>query len=238
MSTSAATKRKIVIDEFQNFDYPNLALGQEIAKIQGSPGNYLFEVITAGSIQGQDLEQDQGKGDNNESLRPTVLASMPTKFRKTVYLIRGNYVYIEPINDGNKVKYEIIRILAKDHIKRLYQENLWPQEFSSAIDPKSIKQSSYDNALTAVDIGDQSESDESEYDEYVDQIMGGNPNNRRVYVEKQEDSSEEYEDSSEEEDSSDDEEDDDDRDKENDETELVDKIEEFEIDRRKRLLSR
>lgn len=83
------------------------------------------------------------------------LVSMPTKFRKSVWIKRGNYesvsngtahfvvnmlivviiilnvlitgdyVIIEPIAEGHKVQAEIVHILYPMQIKSLKQENLW-----------------------------------------------------------------------------------------------------------------
>jgi hypothetical protein len=38
---------------------------------------------------------------------------MPNKFRKNVWVKRGNYCIVEPIEEGDKVKAEIVRILYK-----------------------------------------------------------------------------------------------------------------------------
>lgn len=58
------------------------------------------------------------------------LASMPHKFRKHVWIKRGDYVVTEPIPEGNKVRAEIVRILMKDHIRHIMTNNMWPAAFS------------------------------------------------------------------------------------------------------------
>ena len=45
--------------------------------------------------------------------KTTYLVSMPNKFRKNVWVKRGNYCIVEPIEEGDKVKAEIVRILYK-----------------------------------------------------------------------------------------------------------------------------
>jgi probable RNA-binding protein EIF1AD len=50
---------------------------------------------------------------------------MPVKFRKSVWTKRGDYVIIEPIEEGNKVKAEIIHILTKEHIKYIKSQGAW-----------------------------------------------------------------------------------------------------------------
>ena len=54
------------------------------------------------------------------------LVSMPTKFRKNVWIKRGDYCIVEPIEEGDKVKAEIVRILYKDQIRFIKSENSWP----------------------------------------------------------------------------------------------------------------
>ena len=56
----------------------------------------------------------------------TFLVSMPTKFRKTVWIRRDNFVMIEPIEEGDKVKGEIVNILVnKDQIKHIKDNGMW-----------------------------------------------------------------------------------------------------------------
>merc|ERR1712157_645653 len=157
---SKATKRKHVIEEFNEFEYPEIH--QVIAKIHGTRGNYLFEVETVEEAEklaesGASLNKNNTTATNNESIIDASplgmvkssnvtnanlpLASMPTKFRETIWIMRGMYVYLEPIDDGssnNKVKFEISRILNPKHIKKLYLEDLWPKVFTDAVDSKTI----------------------------------------------------------------------------------------------------
>lgn len=57
-----------------------------------------------------EVESSDGS-DNN------FLVSMPNKFRKNVWIKRGNFVLVEEICEGSRVKGEIIRILTTDHQK-------------------------------------------------------------------------------------------------------------------------
>ena len=41
---------------------------------------------------------------------------MPNKFRKSVWVRRGDFVVVEPIPEGDKVKAEIARVLYKDQV--------------------------------------------------------------------------------------------------------------------------
>ncbi|XP_068596139.1 probable RNA-binding protein EIF1AD [Brachionichthys hirsutus] len=105
---SQATKRKHVVKEgFGDFVTPTE--NQQIVKVIGSRGNNLHETMTA-----------QGE---------TFLVSMPTKFRKNIWIKRGNYVIVDPIEEGEKVKAEISSILDKDHIQYLQKQQIWPEGF-------------------------------------------------------------------------------------------------------------
>ncbi|XP_030595401.1 putative RNA-binding protein EIF1AD [Archocentrus centrarchus] len=105
---SQATKRKHVVKEVLG-DFVTPTENQQIVKVTGSRGNNLHDVVTA-----------QGE---------TFLVSMPTKFRKNIWIKRGDYVIVDPIEEGEKVKAEISFILYKDHIQYLQKQNLWPEGF-------------------------------------------------------------------------------------------------------------
>jgi len=64
----------------------------------------------------------------------TFLVSMPTKFRKNVWIKRGDFVVVKPIEEGDKVKAEILTILYKEQIKYIKAENQWPEGFESKIE--------------------------------------------------------------------------------------------------------
>ena len=64
---------------------------------------------------------------------------MPHKFRKHVWIKRGNYVVTEPIPEGNKVRAEIVRILMKDHIRHIRASNMWPATFSELSEEEKDK---------------------------------------------------------------------------------------------------
>ncbi|XP_060711450.1 probable RNA-binding protein EIF1AD [Hemiscyllium ocellatum] len=105
---SQATKRKHVVKEVLG-DYEPPSEIQQIVRVLGSPGNNLHEVETA-------------QGDR-------FLASMPTKFRKNIWIKRGDFLIVDPIQEGEKVKAEINSILYKEHIKQFRKDGLWPASF-------------------------------------------------------------------------------------------------------------
>lgn len=106
---SQATKRKHVVKEVLG-DFVTPSENQQIVKVIGSRGNNLHEIVTA-------------HGDS-------FLVSMPTKFRKNIWIKRGDFVIVDPIEEGEKVKAEISFILYKDHIQYLQKQQLWPEGFT------------------------------------------------------------------------------------------------------------
>lgn len=107
---SRVNKRKHVQREVEadTFDVPKE--NQQIVRIVASKGNNLHEV-------------EPVEGEN-------YLVSMPTKFRRNVWIKRGDFVLVEPIEEGDKVKAEIVRILSPEHVKVFTQEGVWPKKFT------------------------------------------------------------------------------------------------------------
>lgn len=70
-----------------------------------------------------------GKGNNLHEVETAegekYLVSMPTKFRKNVWIKRGDYVLIQPIQEGEKVKAEILAILYGSQIKYIQSQEKW-----------------------------------------------------------------------------------------------------------------
>jgi len=111
---SQATKKKHVAKEvLDEFCLPEGE--QRIVQILAGKGNNLHQVLDPKETK------DDG-GDDGQKY----LVSMPTKFRKNVWIKRGDYVIVEPIAEGDKVRAEIVRILYKEQIKHIKKENLWP----------------------------------------------------------------------------------------------------------------
>nr|XP_046151882.1 probable RNA-binding protein EIF1AD isoform X2 [Oncorhynchus gorbuscha] len=107
---SQATKRKHVVKEQTLDDYVTPTENQQIVRVLGSRGNNLHEAVTA---QGENF-----------------LISMPPKFRKNLWIKRGDYVIVDPIEEGEKVRGEISFILYRDHIQHLQKLTLWPEAFT------------------------------------------------------------------------------------------------------------
>lgn len=106
---SKATKRKYVRREAVE-DEVKPTEDQMIVKVTCGRGNNLHEVETCEGSK--------------------FLVSMPTKFRKSVWIKRGDFVVVEPIAEGVKVKAEIVHILYSMQIKSLKEQDMWPTGFS------------------------------------------------------------------------------------------------------------
>lgn len=57
---------------------------------------------------------------------------------------QGDFVIVETIEEGNKVKAEIVQILAKDNIRYLKNESAWPKEFEVTESSESTAKSDND----------------------------------------------------------------------------------------------
>lgn len=107
---SKATKRKHVLIEVLQDDFSPPTDQQQIVKVLCSRGNNLHEVQDSNGV--------------------TFLISMPVKFRKNVWVKRGDYIIIESIEEGDKVKGEMVRPLTTEHIKYFKKDGVWPNGFN------------------------------------------------------------------------------------------------------------
>ncbi|XP_020509024.1 probable RNA-binding protein EIF1AD [Labrus bergylta] len=165
---SQATKRKHVVKEVLG-DFVTPTETQTIVKIISSRGNNLHESVTA---QGESF-----------------LVSMPTKFRKNLWIKRGDYVIVDPIEEGEKVKAEISFILYKDHIQYLQQQQLWPEGFKEELSERDVtnKQQEKDDEK-----GQEEEDSNSEEDDDSDLFVNTNRCNYQ-YIESEEEDEESQE---------------------------------------------
>lgn len=126
---SKVTKRKHVMKEMQTDDFDPPGPSQQIVRILGSRGNNLHEVESADTtppVNGNTANEGEAELNSDR-----FLVSMPTKFRKNVWVKRGDFVIVEPIDEGDKVKAEIVRILTQQHIKEFTKDGIWPEKFTS-----------------------------------------------------------------------------------------------------------
>lgn len=111
---SRVARQKHIMRERWTDDYSLPKENQSIVRIMRSKGNNLHEV-------------ESGATDSSEE---TFLVSMPPKFRRNMWVKRGDYVLVEPIVEGDKVKAEIVQVLTPEHIKEYTKANIWPQKFT------------------------------------------------------------------------------------------------------------
>ncbi|CAL7936951.1 unnamed protein product [Xylocopa violacea] len=104
---SKTTRLKHVVKEIEDMSLPTES--QSIVRIIDSRGNNLHEV--------------------EDPIGTQYLVSMPPKFRKNIWVKRGDFVLVEPIPQGDKVKAEIVKILTREHKKWYRAQNCWPKEF-------------------------------------------------------------------------------------------------------------
>lgn len=166
---SQATKRKHVVKEVLG-DFVTPTENQQIVKVIASRGNNLHEALTA---QGESF-----------------LVSMPTKFRKNIWIKRGDYVIVDPIEEGEKVKAEISFILYKDHVQYLQKQQLWPQGFAVEPDKTDKEQLKEEETLDK----DAKETSDSEEDDESDLFVNTNRCNYQYSESDEEEEDDEVED--------------------------------------------
>ncbi|XP_026991117.2 probable RNA-binding protein EIF1AD [Tachysurus fulvidraco] len=162
-----ATIRKHVVRKFlENYITPNEK--QQIMKISGTNGNNLHKAVT----------------ESGESF----LLSMPKKFRKIFWIKRGDFVIVDPIEEGDKVKGEISFILYTDHIHYLRKLGIWPKEFEAGgVGGQLQEEAQKDECKTKEQDEEENDCDNSESDNELDLFV--NTNRATVwYSESDEDS--------------------------------------------------
>ncbi|CAB3397299.1 unnamed protein product [Caenorhabditis bovis] len=107
---SVASKRRFITNKVESEMYiPND--GDIIAQVTQSRGNNLHEII--------------------DETGDTYVVSMPSKFRKAVWIRRGQFVVIRPIDEGDKVKGEIEHVLDEENVLYIRELQKWPSRFES-----------------------------------------------------------------------------------------------------------
>ncbi|KAM3965929.1 putative RNA-binding protein EIF1AD [Aphomia sociella] len=107
---SKVTRRKHVMNEAMWDDYALPHENHRIVRILKSGANNLLKVTTP---EGEEY-----------------LVSMPTKFRKNIWVKKGDYLVVEPIAEGVKVKAEMVKVMNKISRKYYEENNVWPKQFN------------------------------------------------------------------------------------------------------------
>lgn len=160
---SQATKRKHVVKEVLG-EHMVPSDQQQIVRVLRTPGNNLHEVETA---QGQRF-----------------LVSMPSKYRKNIWIKRGDFLIVDPIEEGEKVKAEISFVLCKDHVRALKKDGLWPEAFEVAEKHNNRSRPTQPELPAEPQSSGEESSSEDDSDLFVN-------TNRRQYHESEEESEEE-----------------------------------------------
>ena len=167
---SSSTKKKHVMAEvLGEFELPKE--NESIVRILGGRGNNLH------------LVEDAFGGEQ-------FLVSMPKKFRRSVWVKRGDFVMVSPIEEGDKVKAEIVRVLYKEQIKYIKEEGSWPAGFNEEEEKAGGEKEKLEEA--AEKNSSDSEEEEDDSDLFV------NTNRPNVTYEESEESTDESEEESDE----------------------------------------
>ncbi|KAI6654982.1 RNA-binding protein EIF1AD-like [Oopsacas minuta] len=105
-----------------------------------------------------------------------VLVSMPKKFRVNVYVKRGNFVILEPILEGVKVRFEVVNILYPEQIQYIQEYGAWPVEFKQE-EPVKLKCENDKSGYSDVYASIESDGSTSEDDEISCDNMGDDKDN-------------------------------------------------------------
>ncbi|GKY96976.1 hypothetical protein MPSEU_000656500 [Mayamaea pseudoterrestris] len=151
--------RKHLTDSVMN-DLPIPQADERIAKVVATRGGNQFDILLSLSAQ------------DDASARKSRLCILPTKFRKLVFIKRGDFVIVET-SVGNDAAVEeeadkeggvrciVKHILYKDQIKHLKAKELWPihdAEFNEETPAAALPGSSNDATQSPMDSNERSES--------------------------------------------------------------------------------
>ena len=115
-----AYRKSVLEDVLNNYPVPDLSKGETLARVVAPRGGNLMEVLCADGAEG--------------------LAMLPTKFRKLIWVKRGDMVIVSgasgdiETHEGASaaVKYMVIHVLYEDQIKHIKKEGLWPERFDTS----------------------------------------------------------------------------------------------------------
>lgn len=140
--------RKHVTDSVLH-QYPEPSLGEQIAQVLGSRGGNVLEILVPVAAE----EKTSNSTTNSTS---SELAILPTKFRKLIWVKRGDYVIVggddttktaseeQHLSSKNKVRYMVRHILYKDQIQHLKALEQWPSQFQQQEQDENDEENSDD----------------------------------------------------------------------------------------------
>ncbi len=136
---------------------PDETLGLRIARVVGTRGGNMFDIVVAPLSTSNNKESDkkeeqadkeEGSADkiilelppSLDEARTQQLAFLPTKFRKLVWIKRNDFVIVQcgeeesaeqsdqKDSSSSGFRYVITHILYKDQVKHIKSKNLWPAD--------------------------------------------------------------------------------------------------------------
>lgn len=128
---SVASKRRYMMNKLDYEMYLPVE-GDSIAQVVGARGNNLHEVRYIANLL-LTLVTPKVLEESGE----TYLVSMPSKFRKSVWIRKGQFVVVRPIEEGDKVRAEIEHVLDAENVLYIREQNKWPQRFEVSISSKA-----------------------------------------------------------------------------------------------------
>ncbi|KAJ1663196.1 hypothetical protein IW140_004917 [Coemansia sp. RSA 1813] len=98
-----------------------------VARVLGTRGQHLHEVVVARSVVADDINQRL-----NPENKPwfATLAQLPPKYRSVVWVKRGGYAMVDLTEQlTDKIGGEIALVLMAKQVKHLKQSGQWPTEY-------------------------------------------------------------------------------------------------------------
>ena len=146
---------------------PDETLGLRIARVVGTRGGNMFDIVVAPLSTSNNKESDkkeeqadkeEGSADkiilelppSLDEARTQQLAFLPTKFRKLVWIKRNDFVIVQcgeeesaeqsdqKDSSSSGFRYVITHILYKDQVKHIKSKNLWPADPYFADDDPAV----------------------------------------------------------------------------------------------------
>lgn len=180
------------------YDLPEPTESERIAKVVATRGSNQWDVRLAASSESCKEKEEEH---STTLTTDTVLAILPTKFRKLVWVKRNDYVIVQTVtdddddddndedgannkNDSGGIRYMITHILYKDQIQHLKSKGLWPAhdpEFtsSSTANSKNVD-GGHDEQLTSAMPPNGSGDEQQEEDD--DDIVYGDDDDPLLFV--------------------------------------------------------
>lgn len=140
-------QKHVLLNELGDNDFMPPNENQQFARVVKSRGNNLHEVEPADQIRATAAGSNTSatnetscniaaetavvevKHEKDSASSCTFLVSMPQRFRKNIWIKRDNFVVIEMISEGHKVKGEIVRVLMPEHVRQFKKDGIWPAKF-------------------------------------------------------------------------------------------------------------